>query len=86
MHRHLYRLVVAGRLGPAAAEVFADLRIEPDPAGTALIGELDQSALFGAIARVQRFHLELVEIVRLTEQAAAARRDHDPAESAQERP
>jgi hypothetical protein len=64
-----YRIVVAGGLGATFREGFADFRIEPHGTDTALIGELDQSGLYGALFRLQSLGLELVEVSRLADDA-----------------
>jgi hypothetical protein len=74
-HSHRYRIVIAGRLGEAFREAFADFRIGPDGTDTALIGELDHAGLHGALHRVQPLGLELVEVSRL---ASDARRGGPP--------
>ena len=65
MRPHSYRIIVSGRLGKLAREVFEDLCAEYDGANTALTGELDQAALYGVLNRIQAFGLELVALNRL---------------------
>lgn len=65
MYEHRYRLLVSGRLGDVACQVFEDFKIEWEGRDTALIADLDQSALHGAVNRIQSLGLELVELVRL---------------------
>ena len=64
MLQHSYRIVVSGRLGHASREAFADFKIESNGASTTLIGELDQSALYGALNRIQSLGLDLVAVRR----------------------
>lgn len=62
---HRYRIIVAGVLGETAREWFEDFQTEPDGSNTALIGDLDQAGLYGALERLLDFGLELVEVTRL---------------------
>jgi hypothetical protein len=62
---HCYRIVVSGSLGEACREAFGNFKIEPNGRNTALMAELDQSALYGALNRIQSLGLELVEVSRL---------------------
>jgi hypothetical protein len=60
-----YRIVVKGGLGSTARQAFDGLKIEWDGLSTALIGDMDQAALFGCLHRVQSLRLELIEIRRV---------------------
>jgi len=62
---HRYQITISGGLGATAREAFADFRIEPNGINTALIGDLDQAALYGALNRIQSLGLDLVEVRRL---------------------
>lgn len=62
---HRYRIVLAGELCERASEAFEGWKVEPVDAVTALIGDMDQAALHGVLAHVQRFGLQLVELRRL---------------------
>jgi hypothetical protein len=62
MRAHRYRITVTGGLGEILREAFADLDIAPDGPNTVLTGDLDQAALYGALARIQALGLELVEV------------------------
>ncbi|TQM61851.1 hypothetical protein [Humibacillus xanthopallidus] len=59
-----YEVRVAGIVGPAAREAFADLDIRIEETSTVLSGALDQAALHGIIERVAALGLELVDIRR----------------------
>jgi hypothetical protein len=59
---HRYRIVVSGRMREVVREAFADLKIEVGATCTALVGDLDQSALYGALHRTQSLGLELLEV------------------------
>ena len=61
---HRYRIVVRGALCAGARQAFEGLKTEQTGADTVIRGDLDQAAVFGALARVKAFGLELVEIVR----------------------
>jgi hypothetical protein len=69
MRSRRYRIVIAGGLGEAFREAFADFRIEPYGTDTALIGELDQAGLYGTLCRAQSLGLELAEVSRLADDA-----------------
>jgi hypothetical protein len=62
---YCYRIVVSGRLGVSARTAFDEFEIDIRGSNTALTGELDQSALHGALHRIQSLGLELVEIRRV---------------------
>jgi hypothetical protein len=63
---HRYRITISGGLGETGREAFGEFQIEPNGANTVLIGDLDQSGLYGALHRIQSLGLELVELTRLT--------------------
>jgi hypothetical protein len=63
---HCYRITIAGGLGEIGREAFSDLRIEANGTDTALIGDLDQAALYGTLNRILSLGFELVELRRLT--------------------
>jgi hypothetical protein len=62
---HRYRIVVSGRLGDASREAFADFKIESNGTNTTLVAALDQSALYGALNRIQSLGLDLVALSRI---------------------
>ena len=61
-----YEVRVAGVIGPAAREAFADLTIRVEQTATVLRGSLDQAALHGLIERIQALGLELIDIKRVS--------------------
>jgi hypothetical protein len=65
MLEHRYQILIRGRLGEIACQAFDGFTIEPLAANTALIGDLDQAALHGALNRAWSLGLELIEVVRL---------------------
>ena len=65
MRTHRYQITISGGLGATAREAFADFRIEPNGVNTALVGDLDQAALYGALNRILSLGLELVALTRL---------------------
>jgi len=69
MAHHRYRIIVSGTLGELTRQVFEDLRVESDGANTGLSGELDQAGLFGVLARIMEFGLELVAVSRLDDES-----------------
>jgi hypothetical protein len=66
---HRYRITVSGGLGETGRYAFGDFTIESNGVTTALIANLDQAALHGALNRIQSFGLELVELTRLADDA-----------------
>ena len=70
MRTHRYRITIASGLGEIGREAFGDFLIEPNGTNTALIGDLDQAALYGALNRIVAFGLELVELDRLSDGSA----------------
>ncbi len=66
MRTHRYRITISGGLGETGREAFGEFQIEPNGTDTVLIGDLDQSGLYGALHRIQSLGLELVELTRLT--------------------
>jgi len=69
MAHHRYRIIVSGTLGELTCQVFEDLRVESDGTNTGLSGELDQAGLFGVLARIMEFGLELVALSRLDDES-----------------
>jgi hypothetical protein len=59
---HTYEVRVAGSLGPAAREAFADVLVDVEPTSTVLSAELDQAGLHALLDRVRALGLELVDI------------------------
>ena len=68
---HRYRITISGNLGEIGREAFGDFRIESNGANTALVGDLDQAALYGALNRILTLGFELVEVTRVSHEAAA---------------
>lgn len=69
MAPHRYRIIVSGTLGELTRQVFEDLYVECDGANTGLSGELDQAGLFGVLARIMEFGLEVVALSRLDDES-----------------
>ncbi len=67
MRTHRYKITIVGGLGETYREAFGDFRIEPNGTNTALIANLDQSGLYGALTRIQSLGLELVGLSRLAD-------------------
>jgi hypothetical protein len=66
--RDLYQLRVAGPIPADLVRDLEGLRMSVEPAETVLYGRLaDQSALFGLLARIHDFGLQLLEVRRMTE-------------------
>ena len=60
-----YRIVMTGGVDDVAREAFDGWKIEPVGAGLALIGDMDQAALHGVLARIRQLGRTLVEARRL---------------------
>ena len=61
-----YEFRVDGRLTDQAREAFCDMRIEEDPAGAVLSGEvIDESHLLGIMAQCRVFGLVVVSAHRI---------------------
>ena len=67
MGKYRYQITVGSGLGEAGREAFEGFKIEPDGGNTLLVADMDQSALFGALNRIQSLGLELVEFIRLAD-------------------
>ena len=67
MRTHRYKIIILGGLGETYREAFRDFHIEPNGTNTELIGDLDQSGLYGALNRIQSLGLELVGLSRLAD-------------------
>ena len=65
MHAHRYRITIEGALDSVFCQAFGEFTIEPNGGHTALIADLDQSALYGALIRIQSLGLALIEIARI---------------------
>lgn len=72
MRTHRYRITISGALGEIGCEAFGDFRIEAKGTDTALVGDLDQAALYGALNRILMFGFELLELTRLPDPVAVA--------------
>jgi hypothetical protein len=67
-----YVITVEGRLGTAARAAFGGMTITAtEGSRTSLEGELDQSALFGILLKVQSLALELVGVRRVDREGAS---------------
>jgi hypothetical protein len=64
---HRYRITISGNLDEIGREAFGDFRIEASGADTALTGDLDQAALYGALNRILTLGFDLLEVTRLAE-------------------
>jgi hypothetical protein len=58
-----YEITVRGRLSDTLVEAFDGLTATPVGADTVLVGEnVDQSALFGVLERIESLGLELLDV------------------------
>jgi hypothetical protein len=60
-----YRIVIRGGVGKAARAAFNGLLCDQAGTDTQLVGQLDQSALYGILHRIESLGLELVGVHRL---------------------
>jgi hypothetical protein len=67
MERPSYRITVKGRLSERFASAFEGVTPEAEARDTVLLGRLDQSQLYGLIARLSEFGLELVRVEEVAE-------------------
>jgi hypothetical protein len=65
MHPHRYRITIEGYLGGAGRTAFEKFNIACNDGHTSLVADLDQSALYGALIRIQSLGLELTELARI---------------------
>jgi hypothetical protein len=63
-----YAIRINGHLGPTLLEAFPALASRRHGAHTVLTGLLDQSALFGVLAEIETYGLELIEVRQLTQE------------------
>ena len=62
---HRYEIRVAGVVPPDVVLDFDDLRISVEPVGTVIHGSLpDQAALYALLARLETYHVQLLEFRR----------------------
>ena len=57
-----FRITIKGRLSQRFAAAFEGVTSEPGAGETVLVGCLDQAELYGLIARLSEFGLELVRV------------------------
>jgi hypothetical protein len=68
---HNYQIQVRGQLTEDWSDWFAGLRIRRlDPADTVLVGQLDQTALHGVLARIRDLNLTLIAVNQVGEAMA----------------
>lgn len=64
----IYQIQVRGHLTDDWSDWFAGLRINRlDPTDTLLVGQLDQAALHGVLARIRDLNLTLVSVNQVQE-------------------
>jgi hypothetical protein len=67
VERREYRITLKGRLSERFTSAFDSVTPEPGVRETVLLGRLDQSQLYGLIARLSDLGLELVRVERVEE-------------------
>jgi hypothetical protein len=71
-----YEIRVAGTLPPEVLLDFERLNAFVEPVGTLLHGQLaDQAALYGLLARLEMFGVQVLEVRRLHDEPEAAPRE-----------
>lgn len=65
MHSHRYRITVEGDLGRVGCSAFEEFNIVSNDGHTSLVADLDQSALYGALIRIQSLGFQLMELARI---------------------
>jgi hypothetical protein len=58
----LYTIRINGHLGDTLLSAFPAMAARPDGAHTVLTGLLDRSALYGVLAEIESFGLDLLEV------------------------
>jgi len=53
VHSYRYRITIEGHLGKAGCAAFEEFSIASGNGHTSLVADLDQSALYGALIRIQ---------------------------------
>jgi hypothetical protein len=71
LRTHRYRITISGDLGDMGRGAFGEFRIEANCAGTTLVGDLDQAALYGTLKRILTLGFERLALTRLTDGASA---------------
>jgi hypothetical protein len=61
----LYTIRINGHLGATLLSAFPAMAARPDGAHTVLTGLLDRSALYGVLAEIEAFGLDLLEVRQL---------------------
>ena len=72
MRTHCYRITVSGSLSDVGREALGEFRIESNGTHTALVGDLDQAAMYGALNRILTLGFELLELTRIADGNSAA--------------
>jgi hypothetical protein len=65
--RGSFRITVKGRLSGRFAAAFEGVTPEAGAGETVLVGSLDQAELYGLLARLSEFGLELVRVEEVSE-------------------
>jgi hypothetical protein len=65
--RESFRITVRGRLSERFAAAFDGVTSEAGAGETVLVGRLDQAELYGLLARLSEFGLELVRVEECSE-------------------
>ena len=69
MHPHRYRIFIRGGLSTVVRQAFEEFMIKSDGVYTTLTADLDQAALYGVLNRIQFLDLDLIELIRTSEEA-----------------
>jgi hypothetical protein len=78
--KHSYQIQVRGHLTDDWSDWFAGLRMNRlDPTDTLLMGQLDQAALHGVLARIRDLNLTLISVNQVGDNTATSQ--HNQRES-----
>ena len=76
MSSHITDVIVQGRLGPDLVAALPDFAVTTESGVTHIVGAVaDQAKLFGLLDLLERFHVEVISVNRLTRDEERAEPD-----------